>query len=702
MNLEEATGLLHALVFRAARAATSFVPGGRIYAFGERAGGIAAILVVNLDRQPRRLRRTLREFGRFRTHDSKPLSSLVRRVAAIDARNGREVAATADVDPYYRLAGQMFVQPDATLAECFGPDEPVVMTRQEVAVARSHIEVWKAIALGHDEHVLVVEDDIWFAPGAARAIDAGWCAALQRCSDLGGPHLLYLSYSDAGGTATRMDVCDALFRPARGLWFLSGYVLSRQGAQMLLRAMPVTGPVDMWMNYRFAELGALALSSPAIRQRADGGSDNSYSVLPYLARAGVVDANAVEAPRRTTTDGLLAWTARGKRDSLAMALSILGLRVRTFGGDEPPVDSEALQALLETWDALVDPPLSEAAFDWVHGTSRVNLLFEPQVPDESKPSFSRLSTSRANVLIGSRWDGASWRPLCDLLGLSVPVEAFPRGPLREWRTFCNVRAACEHGGETTKKAGGPIDDSPWVLPPPGEWVAPANRRCDTPSAGVPLVMASMSVATPLMEVEVGTFPGNLAAFTRDRLIHGPNGAELVLSASYDGGRPYRSGAFASARSFMHGRFEAEIRAARGAGLVTGFFLHRHGPRQEIDIELTGDDPFRMLANVYFNPGDEGAAMSYGYRGSPCRINLGFDASEDFHLYTIEWRPGCISWSVDKVVLHERGGWDPTPIPHLPMRLHGNLWAPRSNELAGRVDQSALPSVANFRNVAIWT
>jgi hypothetical protein len=51
--------------------------------------------------------------------------------------------------------------------------------------------------------------------------------------------------------------------------------------------------------------------------------------------------------------------------------------------------------------------------------------------------------------------------------------------------------------------------------------------------------------------------------------------------------------------------------------VTGFFLHRHDPRQEIDIELTGDDPWRMLANVYFNPGDEGAAMAYGYRGSPC-------------------------------------------------------------------------------------
>ena len=83
-------------------------------------------------------------------------------------------------------------------------------------------------------------------------------------------------------------------------------------------------------------------------------------------------------------------------------------------------------------------------------------------------------------------------------------------------------------------------------------------------------------------------------------------------------------------------------------------------------------------------------MAYGYRGSPCRLELGFNASEDFHLYTIEWQPGWISWSVDNVILHERGGWDPTPVPHLPMRLHGNLWAPRSSDLAGRIEESALP------------
>ena len=203
--------------------------------------------------------------------------------------------------------------------------------------------------MGPSEYVLVLEDDVWFSRGAPAAIDSGWRAALDRCAAEGGPNLLYLSYSDADGTAVRADdVCDSLFRPVRGLWFLSGYVLSREGAAALLRAMPVIGPVDLWMNYRFAELGALALNSPAIEQRHDEASDNAYSVLPYLARAGIVDAaDGIKPPATTHAGPVLAWTAGGERESLAMALSMLGLRVRVFNGDEEPLRETTLQGSAE-------------------------------------------------------------------------------------------------------------------------------------------------------------------------------------------------------------------------------------------------------------------------------------------------------------------------------------------------------------------
>ena len=702
MNLRVASGSLRRLAFRIVRATTSIVPGGRISAFGAGDDLIGSILVVNLDRQPGRWRRVLRELGRFRMSDGAQLTSIARRFAAVDARDGRAVAATADVDPTYRIGDQLYVQPDARLAECFGVDEPIRMTRQEIAVARSHVEVWKTVATGSDNFVLVLEDDVWFRRGAAAAIDRGWRAALRRCRSEGGPRMLYLSYDDAGGTAERADVCEALFRPIRGLWFLSGYVLSREGAAALLRAMPVVGPVDTWINYRFKELGALALSSPAILQRQDSPSNNSYSVLPYLARAGIVDASSsAMPPNRTHAGPVLAWTAGGEREGLAMALSMLGLRVRAFDGDEKVIQAQDLPNLLEVFDALVDPPLAPGALSAAVAKTGFRFVFEANAVLRSEIEWERLPSSRTAVLSDDRPGSGSWEPLCALLGLAEPIQNFPVGAPRGLRVFRDDRPDAERRSAAILwQRNCPLDESPWVLPPRSGWQSRSPLGRPLPLAGKLLVHAAMTTATPSFPGLVETFPGNLASFTQDGLTYADDGAHLVISQAATGSRPYRSGAFASVRFFEHGRFEAEIRAASGAGLVTGFFLHRDTPRQEIDVELVGDDPRCMLVNVYFNPGDDGATVEFGYRGSPCRIDLGFDATLDFHLYAIDWRPGRITWTVDGRIVHERVGWDPTPLPHLPMRLHANLWAPRSDELAGRIDNDALPSTATFRNVSV--
>jgi hypothetical protein len=619
----------------------------------------------------------------------------------VDARDGRAVAATADVDSTYRIGDQLYVQPDARLEECFGVDEPIGMTRQEVAVARSHVEVWKAVATGSDDHVLVLEDDIWFRRGAAAAIDRGWRAALRRCRDEGGPRLLYLSYSDAGGTAERLDPCDALFRPARGLWFLSGYVLSREGATALLRAMPVIGPVDLWINYRFEELGALALSSPAILQRPDGGSDNSFSVLPYLARAGIVDAGSPMSPDRSRAGPVLAWTAGGGRESLAMALSMLGLRVRAFDGDEQAIESQALPQLSETFDALVDAPLTPDALSAAVKTGDIRFLLEANATLCSEIGVTHVHPSRIAVLSPNNLESRSWEPLCALLGVTEPVQPFPVGAPRSMRLFRDDRpdAACRSAPPSLGHVC-LLDDSPWILPTGSNWKPRPPTGQPLPLAGRRLVHATMMKAPASFPQIVGTFPGNLASFAEEGVVHDHSGVRLVVSKTDAASRPYRSGAFASVRSFEHGRFEAEIKAASGAGLVTGFFLYGDAPRQEIDVELSGGDPQCMLVNVYFNPGDDGATLSFGYRGSPCRIDLGFDITLDFHHYAIDWRPGRIAWSVDGRVVHERVSWDPTPLPHLPMRLHGNLWVPRSNELAGRVQDDALPASAIFRNISV--
>jgi GR25 family glycosyltransferase involved in LPS biosynthesis len=699
MNLSKIVSPARTLAFRAWRSITVRVPGARIRAFGGGASQIRAITVINLDRQPWRWSRVTRELGRFQTSEGRPLMTIVRRLAAIDARDGRSGAATGDVDVMYRVGDQLHVQPDARLAECFSEDEPVRMTQQEVAVARSHVEAWKSIASGTEDFVLVLEDDVWFRPGAPAAIDRGWQAALSAADD--GPKLLYLSYSDADGTAEREDVCDSLFRPVRGLWFLSGYVLSCKGAAALLHAMPVVGPVDLWMNFRFAELGALALNSPAIAQRRDVASDNVYSMLPYLARAGIVDrAHGAKPPALAHTRPVLVWTTGAEQEGLTMALSMLGLRVRAFDGDEEPMREQELMDVLEVFDAVVDAPLTPVTLAAVAADECFVILVEADAPMPTGLDPSHLSPSRSAIVRPADSGRGSWEVLCDVLGLVAPVDDFPTGAPRTLRLFRDDRQPDRLSITARSRRNSSMDDSPWVLPPTAGWQPMLHPTCSVVGAGVPIAEACMTVPSKEFPHLVETFPGNLASFIQENLEYHKEGARLVIEAFDGGPRPYRSAAFASVRPFGHARFEAEIRAAPGPGLITGLFLHRDTPLQEIDIELPGSDPQRMLANVYFNPGDDGAAMGFGYRGSPHWIDLGFDTSADFHLYAIDWRPGRVTWLVDGKVVHERVGWDPTPVPHLKMRLHANLWAPRSQELAGCVDKRRLPAAAVFKNVSI--
>lgn len=90
-------------------------------------------------------------------------------------------------------------------------------------------------------------------------------------------------------------------------------------------------------------------------------------------------------------------------------------------------------------------------------------------------------------------------------------------------------------------------------------------------------------------------------------------------------------------------------------------------------------------------GVDGARFDFGYRGTPVEIDLGFDATEDYHSYAIEWDSTEIRWFVDGNLIYSRVNWAPTPIPHLPMRLHINLWPSISSELAGRIDKKKLPA-----------
>ena len=204
-----------------------------------------------------------------------------------------------------------------------------------------------------------------------------------------------------------------------------------------------------------------------------------------------------------------------------------------------------------------------------------------------------------------------------------------------------------------------------------------------------------------------TFFCNLAQFDPGNVSPAPGGGvAMTVKAEARGDRQFTSGSIAThegdAAAYLYGRYEAELKPAKGSGVISAFFLYRYDPWQEIDIEFLGQDTTQILLNVYFNPGVPGDKYNHGFSGTPVKIDLGFDAAEAFHRYAIEWDVDEIRWFVDDRLIHRRRAGRPTPIPHLPMRMHLNVWPTCAEPLAGPFNgvTDDAPIVATFRKVTV--
>jgi GR25 family glycosyltransferase involved in LPS biosynthesis len=288
---------------------------------------ISRIYVINLDRAGDRWQKMQHELARMRSARGTPLGSMTRRLPAVDARDDAHLHGPGNVSPDYSLADQLFVDPDPSINGRREANEHLVlMTRQEIAVALSHVAVWRLIAAGDCPYTLVLEDDVYFRRGFAQALDRAWEELADR--RLLPFDVLYLSYEEARSGARKLPVSDALFSPVSGLWQLSGYVLSGRGARKLLNALPVRGPVDLWLNHQYAHLEVFATHRPLIEQRVDLKSANVHSILPVLSQVGVFTREKpLLAKLRTAPAPIFALGAEGSgTTSLAMALSMLRYR----------------------------------------------------------------------------------------------------------------------------------------------------------------------------------------------------------------------------------------------------------------------------------------------------------------------------------------------------------------------------------------
>ncbi len=662
--------------------------------------GIGPIIVINLDRQPNRWADVFRELACILDAEGRPLSDRVIRYSACDAQSDSSQFIHEDhIVEFYTLADQLFVepQPDA-LPDAFDLARPIQMSLAEVAVARSHINVWKTIAQSTARYTLVLEDDVWFERGFGQIVDQAWHEMEENDRTSPAFDVMYMSYEEVRYGAPKELVSKNIFRPERGLWNLSGYVLSNKGAMTLLKLLPCRGPIDLWINQKFQELDVRALRRSVIKQRRDISSTNSYSIVPALTRAGVLD-DAVTAlfHQRPTHFPVFAFgvTASGL-SSLAMALSMLGYRCCSDLDQLPECEYEKLIA--------GDTNCIFNAYVNIGSLSLLANLLGLRYPSAKFIVIGDMTLDagpEADVVCLHGEDVHNWRLLCEHLRLPPPAAAYPA--VRDIGQRKYLPAVSEE--QMTRPARLLHHDrSPWIVESYHKWVG-----IGTSDATQFESLASRTCfEDDLEDVQLkrwmlrnDTFPGNLGLF-RPANVLAQSGVGLSLKVIQEplGVRNFSAAAISSRDSFLYGRFEATLQATNVPGLVTGFFLHRDSPRQEIDVEITGNRPDRLLVNVFYNPGTEGAKFDYGYRGTPATISLGFDASKALHQFAIEWDPCEIRWFVDGELVHRRATWNPTPIPHLPMTLHVNTWPTRSRQLAGLLLPRSLPASTILRRITV--
>ena len=677
----------------------------------EKYARIEKVYVINLDREPGRWSRMKQELRHILDSSGAELLNLTERHVAVDANEfSQEPPKDAEIDPFYTLEDQLYVEPQPlVLPTRLELNTPIRMSRAECAVARSHINVWRKIAASNLKYVLLLEDDVWFHSNFARFLDKVWNEVVLENDRKVKFDVLYLSYLEVKHGAPKTIMSRNVFRPVRGLWYLSGYVLSCEGAKKLLRLLPCRGPIDLWINHQFEVLDVLAAKQPLISQRRDISSSNSYSILPTLTSIGAITSEGASLFNiRPTQQPVFVFGSEGSgHSSLAMALSMLGYRCCSDFKDLPVPEMERL---LEgrgdrVFNAYVNIGSLNAKVKELRITypkAKFILTTVKEITSDVNFLSMKDNLKGADLTILHSEELNKWKVVCEHLRCAPPTCSYPflkdlgQKPILDEIIKSN---------QATKFKNPKRDNSPWVVESHKWWqgispVATDGLQTDT-GKFVRFTDNLECLDTSRWLLRRDTFTDNLALF-RTSNVEFCSGIGAVLSVKREslGVREYTAASLCSQDQYLFGKFKATIQASNVPGVVTGLFLHRNLPRQEIDIEIAGNRPDRLIINVFYNPGGEGANFDYGYRGAPSYIDLGFDASKTSHCFAIKWSPYEIRWLVDDNLVHKRVIWDPTPIPHLSMTLHVNSWVSRSTQFAGRINKRRIPTATIVGEIAI--
>jgi endo-1,3-1,4-beta-glycanase ExoK len=162
-----------------------------------------------------------------------------------------------------------------------------------------------------------------------------------------------------------------------------------------------------------------------------------------------------------------------------------------------------------------------------------------------------------------------------------------------------------------------------------------------------------------------------------------------------GAKPWKGAEMITNQTFRYGAFEARIRAAKGSGMITPFFLYKDnsevpgGTWEELDFEIFGKDgTFQTQA---MTPGKDGAQRTEHVLVH----DLPTLAWDHYYTYRMEWTPTALSFYVDGRLIRRETDtvefaklMDPNQTEA--MRLRVSIWA-GDFSWSGAFDASAAPA-----------
>jgi endo-1,3-1,4-beta-glycanase ExoK len=215
------------------------------------------------------------------------------------------------------------------------------------------------------------------------------------------------------------------------------------------------------------------------------------------------------------------------------------------------------------------------------------------------------------------------------------------------------------------------------------------------------------------QVMTHSWDTNLALFSQQSVSVRDGQLQLALlpapSGTLDPGGATKSFFGAEVRSIdtlAYGRVRARIKFARGSAVVSSLVtIYTPWPADnwnELDIEHLGAQPTKTQFNtmVYTGaPVTPPVTTPVSPTQDPHLQNLEFAASDDFHVYAVEWTPESAKFYVDEALAYT---WTKNiALMNLEQNVLLTIWASSSAAWAGAVTEDTGKAIASYDWVELY-